>query len=318
MADANAERIAALEAELAALRSEMQDFSYTVSHDLRANLRHILSYAQLVQEDAAPLLPPETLGFVTTITDAARLMGAQMDGLMEMAHMGTLAVAVAPLGLPELVRGVVAQTQQKHPEARIAWQVLNHLRGTPVAAPAADRSAAAPVPDRSAAAPAPGVPGIHAQLAQPGVQQSTQADAQPGALPDVLADAALLRAALLQLLDNAVKFTAHKDLRQITISARHDTANARLLLQVQDNGAGFKPALQSQLFKPFARLHTAKQFPGIGMGLALARKMLARMGAELQIEGALDAGCTVRISLPVQPAQGLDSASCIPGPLTAS
>ena len=67
MADTAAGRIAALEAELAAVHAEMQDFTYTVSHDLRASLRHILSYAQLVQEDAGPLLPAETLGFVNNL-----------------------------------------------------------------------------------------------------------------------------------------------------------------------------------------------------------------------------------------------------------
>jgi light-regulated signal transduction histidine kinase (bacteriophytochrome) len=68
---------------------------------------------------------------------------------------------------------------------------------------------------------------------------------------------------------------------------------------VQDNGAGFNPALQSKLFHPFARLHTVKQFPGIGMGLALTRKMLERMNAQVAAVGAVDAGCSVSISLPV-------------------
>jgi signal transduction histidine kinase len=56
--------------------------------------------------------------------------------------------------------------------------------------------------------------------------------------------------------------------------------------------------LQSKLFKPFSRLHTTKQFPGIGMGLALTRKMLQRMGATVQAQGAVQAGCTVCIALP--------------------
>jgi signal transduction histidine kinase len=108
----------------------------------------------------------------------------------------------------------------------------------------------------------------------------------------------LLRAALLQVLGNAVKFSAHKPLRQITATARVDAANARVVLQVQDKGAGFNPALQAKLFKPFSRLHTVKQFPGIGMGLALTRKMLARMDAQVQVDGVVDAGCTVTFTMP--------------------
>ena len=244
MADAQAQRIAALEAEVAALRAEMQDFSYTVSHDLRASLRHILSYAQLVQEDAAPLLGAETLGFVTTISDSARHMGVLMDGLMELSRLGPVAVTLATVPLQALVQDVVAELQQTHSNDSMDWQV------------------------------------------------------QPD-LPEVLADATLLRAALLQVLGNAVKFTAYKELRQVKVSAQRDAANAQVLLQIQDNGAGFNPALQSKLFKPFSRLHTVKQFPGIGMGLTLTRKMLARMGAQVQAGGVVDGGCTVRITLPI-------------------
>ena len=244
MADANEKRIAALEAELAAVRAEMQDFSYTVSHDLRASLRHILSYAQLVQEDAGPLLPAETLGFVGTITDSARHMGVLMDGLMELSRLGTVAVALAPVPLQALLQDVVAECRWQPSSAPVEWQVQTEL-------------------------------------------------------PEVLADATLLRAALLQVLGNAVKFSAHKPQRQIQISAQRDVASNQVVVLVQDNGAGFNPALQAKLFKPFSRLHTVKQFPGIGMGLALTRKMLARMGAEVQAEGVVDGGCTVRITLPV-------------------
>lgn len=243
MADAQDRRIAELEAELAAVRAEMQDFSYTVSHDLRASLRHILSYAQLVQEDAAALLPAETLGFVHTISDSARHMGVLMDGLMELSRLGTVPVSLASVPLQALVQDVVAELQLQHATSQIAWQL-------------------------------------------------------PTDLPTVMADAGLLRAALLKVLDNAVKFTANRALRQIDISAQHDASGQHVLLQVQDNGAGFNPALQAKLFKPFSRLHTTKQFPGIGMGLALTRKLLEQMGARVEAVGVVDGGCTVYITLP--------------------
>lgn len=246
-AQSDTQRIAQLEAELASLRSEMQDFSYTVSHDLRASLRHVLSYAQLVQEDAATLLPPETLGFVQTIADSARHMGLLMDGLMELSRLGTVPLQISPVSLQLLLPEVVAQVQDKvqasQPARRIAWQL-----------PTASE------------------------------------------LPDVQADATLLRAALLQVLDNAAKFTAHQAEAEVRISAH--TADGWLALEIQDNGAGFNPALQSKLFKPFARLHTVQQFPGIGMGLALTRKMLGRMGGQISAEALVDGGCTTRLTLP--------------------
>lgn len=253
MTDKDAQRIAALEAELASLRAEMQDFSYTVSHDLRASLRHITSYAQLVQEDAGPLLTEETRGFIHTITDSARHMGVLMDGLMELAKLGTAELHPAPLPLLPLVQDVIEELRQQYPQRQIEWSY-------------------------------------------------------PTELPSVLADSGLLRRALLAVLDNAVKFSAYKTDARICILAVSDhgdeatnaNASASQMVQftVQDNGAGFNPALGSKLFHPFARLHTSKQFAGIGMGLALTRKIVERLNGNVQIDGVVDGGCTLTITLP--------------------
>lgn len=244
MTDKDPQRIAALEAELAGLRAEMQDFSYTVSHDLRASLRHILAYAQLVQEDAAELLPAETRGFLTTISDSARHMGVLMDGLMELTRLGTVALQIAPLPLQPLLQDLLAELALRYPGHAIDWQL-------------------------------------------------------PQDLPALPADAALLRTALLCVLDNAAKFTANQATPRIAISCVPD-GEGRVQLRVQDNGAGFNPALAAKLFHPFARLHTVKQFPGIGMGLALTRKIVSRLGGQVDIAGVPDAGCTLTLTLPAR------------------
>ncbi len=250
MTDKDQTRIAALEAELASLRTEMQDFSYTVSHDLRASLRHILSYAQLVQEDAGPLLPEETLGFLNTISDSARHMGVLMDGLMELTRLGTAALQIAPIPLLPLVQDVVSELRLQYPQRQIDWLL-------------------------------------------------------PAALPTVMADALLLRTALHAVLDNAVKFSAHQPDAQITLQAGPGNTDAAgspagdtVQFTVQDNGAGFNPAMGAKLFHPFARLHTTKQFPGIGMGLALTRKIVERMAGKVQAESVVNGGCTVTFTLP--------------------
>ena len=243
---ADAQRIERLEAELAGLRAEMQDFSYTVSHDLRASLRHILSYAQLVQEDAGPLLPPEAQGFLHTISDSAKHMGLLMDGLMELSRLGTVALQTAALPLQPVLQDLVTELQMQHPQRVIEWRL-------------------------------------------------------PADMPVVLADAQLLRAALHAVLDNAVKFTAQRPVACIALRAWIDPADGLVHIELQDNGAGFNPALQAKLFRPFQRLHTTRQFPGLGMGLALTRKMLERMGGKVWADAAMDAGCRLHMVLPVAP-----------------
>ena len=89
MTDQDLQRIAALEAELKSLRAEMQDFSYTVSHDLRASLRHIISYAQLVQEDAGPQLGAEVLQGLTVAQHGQRQVrtGHELQGIIVFGYL---------------------------------------------------------------------------------------------------------------------------------------------------------------------------------------------------------------------------------------
>lgn len=241
--DSSAEqRIAQLEAELAALHGEMQDFTYTVSHDLRASLRHILSYAHLVQEDAGPLLTPEVQGFLATITDSARHMGVLMDGLMELSRTGTVAMLPGPVSLQNLVTEAVSPLRDAQGSRAIVWDVAQDL-------------------------------------------------------PVVNGDVTLLRQALSHLLDNALKFTRPVAQTRISIAVAAQDAQT-VTLAIADNGVGFNPALQSKLFHPFQRLHSTKQFPGIGMGLALVRKIAQRHGGQVAVSGVVDGGCIINFSLP--------------------
>jgi len=236
-------RIARLEAELAAARTELQDLSRTVSHDLRAPLRHILAYAQIVQEDAGPQLDAQTQQHLATITGAAQLLGAQLDGLLELSRLGTVALHTDAVPLRALVQDVLASVQAQHPQRDLQWQI------------AAD-------------------------------------------LPDVQADAALLRLALQQVLDNAVKFTAPQATAHITVTASTGP-DRQVTLKVQDNGVGFNPGMRARLFHPFQRLHSGAEFKGMGMGLALTRKMLERMGGAVDAQGIPNGGCTLALTLPL-------------------
>ena len=62
-----------------------------------------------------------------------------------------------------------------------------------------------------------------------------------------------------------------------------ETPDGAIELRVEDNGAGFNPAMQDKLFKVFGRLHPAKQFPGLGMGLLTAQRLLTKVGATIRL-----------------------------------
>lgn len=114
----------------------------------------------------------------------------------------------------------------------------------------------------------------------------------------VHADATLLRLALVELMDNALKFSAAaQPCAHIQLCLERDAVHWRLLLR--DNGVGFAPEQAPRLGLPFVRLHSAQQFAGLGMGLALARTALERMGATLElVSGGLAGGCEVRMVVP--------------------
>lgn len=118
-----AQRIAQLEAELAQVRQEMQAFMSAVSHDLRAPLRHIVSFARLLEEEAGPKLEAEHKGFLGTMTDSAQHMGAMLDALRELARLGTVPVVQAPVALDALVAGVSEELALRHAPRTLACDV---------------------------------------------------------------------------------------------------------------------------------------------------------------------------------------------------
>jgi signal transduction histidine kinase len=105
----------------------------------------------------------------------------------------------------------------------------------------------------------------------------------------VSGDSGLLRIALENLLANAWKFTSRKDRTHIEFGSGPDRAG-RTVYFVRDNGAGFDPRYATKLFSPFQRLHSETQFPGTGIGLATAQRIIHRHGGEIWAEAAVDCG----------------------------
>ena len=112
----------------------------------------------------------------------------------------------------------------------------------------------------------------------------------------VIADRALIRAVLQNLLENAWKFTAHRDGAVIEF-ARTAAEDGTVCYYVRDNGAGFDPAYAGKLFQPFERLHNAAEFPGTGIGLASVARIIERHGGRTWAGGAVGHGATFYFTL---------------------
>ena len=239
------QRVAERTAQLQTANNELEAFSYSVSHDLRAPVRHVLGYVETLQKDAGPSLSEKNLEQLANISQAATRMGNLIDVLLAFSHAARTELQKTGVNLDELVRETLGDFREETGGRDIIWEIR--------------------------------------------------------ALPAVQADRALLRLALVNLISNAVKFTAHRAEARIEIgSAPGD--DKETVIFIRDNGAGFDPRYAGKLFGVFQRLHNRDEFEGTGIGLANVRRIISRHGGRTWAEGAVDKGATFYFSIPNRPA----------------
>ena len=135
---------------------------------------------------------------------------------------------------------------------------------------------------------------IVAELRTADPERDVEVSIQRGLL--VTGDEQLLRIALVNLLDNAFKFTRHTANARVEISGAREGEN--LSVQVRDNGAGFDPEHADRVFAPFERLHTESEFPGAGLGLATVQRVIHRHAGSITASAALGRGASFSFTLP--------------------
>lgn len=113
----------------------------------------------------------------------------------------------------------------------------------------------------------------------------------------VQADPTMLRQLLANLLSNALKFSARETHPLVRVGMRRD-AEGRATVFVQDNGAGFDKRFDERLFEPFQRLHSVSEYPGTGIGLAIARRIMRRHGGEIWADSTPGRGASFYFRLP--------------------
>jgi len=113
------------------------------------------------------------------------------------------------------------------------------------------------------------------------------------------ADPVLMRVALSNLLSNAWKYTGRSP--QALISVGQEARDGQVVFCVRDNGAGFDMAYASKLFTPFQRLHSAREFPGSGVGLACVARVIHKHGGRIWADAKTGEGAAFFFTLPDEP-----------------
>ena len=115
-------------------------------------------------------------------------------------------------------------------------------------------------------------------------------------LPAAMGDPTLIRQVWVNLLSNALKFSAKRALATVEILGYE--IGTELIYTVRDNGAGFDMRYVEKLFGVFQRLHSEREFPGTGVGLAIVQRVIQRHGRRVWASGVVDGGATMSFALP--------------------
>jgi PAS domain S-box-containing protein len=229
-------------AQLEATNKELETFSYSVSHDLKAPLRSIDGYSRLLLEDYAEKLDDEGRRLLDTIRQATSQMNQLIEDLLAYSRLERRELAVTQLELRALIESVIVERAD---EVR--------ARGVTVNVTVADGP--------------------------------------------VTADRDGLTMALRNLLENALKFLGDTADPTIEFFACHET-DAACVLSVRDNGIGFDMRYHDRIFGIFQRLHRSEDYPGTGVGLAIVRRAVERMGGRAWAESEPGKGATFYLEIP--------------------
>jgi signal transduction histidine kinase len=220
---------------------DLESFSYTVSHDLRAPLRAIQGYSYFVLKRSRATMEAESVQLLERIAVAAARMDRLIQDLLVYGRLSRADYAMYPLDVDHVVA-----------------HVLDHYVGR----------------QRQAISVAPG-------------------------LGRVVGQDSLLTQAVSHLVSNAFKFAAAG--RELRVEIRSSRVPGGIVrLSVEDNGIGVPPEFVPKLFMPFHRLHPGES-GGTGIGLAIVKRAVERMGGKVGVETQPGRGSRFWIDLPEAP-----------------
>src|SRR6266540_6364858 len=110
-------------AELQAINKELEAFAYSISHDLRAPLRHMAGYAELLQKNAASILDEKSRRYMTMILESAKRMGELIDDLLAFSRIGRAETQKTVVSLEQLVKEALNEVRPETDGRNIGWRI---------------------------------------------------------------------------------------------------------------------------------------------------------------------------------------------------
>jgi PAS domain S-box-containing protein len=232
------ERVRSRTADIERTLEDLEAFSYTASHDLRAPIGILQHHAKVLAEALIGKLAPAEAHALGRITDSVARMERLIQDLLVLGRLTKEELTISPVALDGLLDDLLDQNPR--------WK------------------------DAAVRVRRP----LHA----------------------VKASAPLLTLAVTNLVGNALKFVAPDASPSVEVWSERTGAAVRLF--VQDEGIGIDSDYHEKIFTPFLRLHTEEKYPGTGIGLAVVKKTIERMGGRVGVEAAPVRGSRFWLELP--------------------
>jgi PAS domain S-box-containing protein len=233
------QRVQERTAQLEVANHDLESFTYSVSHDLRAPLRHMDGFSRILVEDFGPQLPPGAKQHAERVRAATLHMGQLVDDLLNLARVGRGSLRIVSTDLNEVLADTILSLDQETPGRQVDWRI--------------------------------------------------------GRLSRAPCDPGLMRQVFHNLLSNALKFTKQREKAVIEIGEIRGEGEP--VIFVRDNGVGFDMKYADKLFQVFQRLHSAEEFEGTGVGLAIVHRILQKHGGSVRAESSPGKGATFFLTL---------------------
>jgi signal transduction histidine kinase/ligand-binding sensor domain-containing protein len=224
--------------QLRELNKELEAFSYSISHDLRAPLRAIVGYSDILKEDFHEKLDDEGKRLLSVVQNNALRMSSLIDDLLEFSKLGRKGLQKIEIDTEKFLEKIINEISASTPH---------------------------------------------------------KADIRLGSLPLIYADKSLFSQVWINLISNAIKYSANKETPIVEIGS--DTKENEIIFYIKDNGAGFNMNYVDRLFGVFQRLH-GTEFPGTGVGLALVKRIIDKHGGRIWADAKENEGATFYFSIP--------------------
>ncbi|MEO8104236.1 MAG: ATP-binding protein [Betaproteobacteria bacterium] len=234
------ERVQRRTEQLEAANHELHAFGYSIAHDMRAPVRAIGGFSQMLLEDHLHEVNVEGKALFSRILTNVEWIGQLIDGLLALSQLSAEPVTRESIDVSQLSQAIIDDLRRLEPDRKVELLLADGLV--------------------------------------------------------IDGDRVMVRRMMQNLLGNAWKYSAKRDIARIEVGMLRD-ANQTPIYFVRDNGEGFDMQYAGKLFQAFQRLHSPAEFPGTGIGLAIVSRIIRKHGGRIRAESAVGKGAAFYFTL---------------------